>query len=185
MDFQYIAMDTDSAYMALTGPLESIIREDRVDQYFAEYGKWFPRPYCDDHNAEFKRVKLSDNKEWKLEACCQKVYNYDLRTPGLFKDEFQGDGMVSLNSKTYCCWNDDKKTTKYSSKGLSKTTNNLTKEAFLKVLESQLSSGGINKGFVKKSNILYSYSQFKTGLTYFYSKRRVCIDGVSTECTAA
>ena len=39
-----------------------------------------------------------------LPDCCLKVYQYDSRTPGLFKEEFRGDGIVALNSKTYFCW---------------------------------------------------------------------------------
>ncbi len=39
---------------------------------------------------------------------------------GLFKVEFQGDGMVCLSSKTYCCEDKEEEKCKFSSKGLSK-----------------------------------------------------------------
>jgi hypothetical protein len=177
-------MDTDSAYMALSGPLETIIRPELRTQFFEEYGKWFPRPYCPQHHEEFMRVKTASDGDhtWARRECCDKVYRYDTRTPGLFKEEWSGDAIVALNSKTYFCWNEsDAKAGKCSSKGLSKTTNTLTKENFLNVLNTKQPKTGQNKGFVKKDGSLYTYSQVKTGLTYFYAKRRVCADGVSTE----
>jgi hypothetical protein len=38
---------------------------------------------------------------------------------GLFKEEFIGEGIVSLNSKTYYCWSENEDDDKYRSKGLS------------------------------------------------------------------
>ena len=175
-------MDTDSAYMALTGPLESIIKPERAKEFYEEYGKWFPRPYCDSHAKDFLRTKLSKDTDrvWVPLECCKEVYRYDLRTPGLFKEEFKGEGIVALNSKTYFCWGGEDGDVKYSSKGLSKRTNRLTKACYLDVLRSGKSKRGVNKGFVLKQNVMYTYEQFKTGLTYFYPKRKVLEDGVST-----
>lgn len=180
-DFQYVAMDTDSAYMALSAPMDNIVRKEIADIYYKEYGKWFPRMYCDRHADDFQLCKSVPTKLWELQNCCKEVYQYDIRTPGLFKVEFSGHGIVALNSKTYFCWNDETHSTKHSSKGLSKTTNSFTKDTFLKVLHSRSPKEGVNKGFVKKDNRVFSYTQLRTGLTYFYSKRRVCNDGVSTE----
>ena len=123
--------------------------------------------------------KLSGN-EWIPEECCSKVLKYDSRTPGLFKEEFSGIGMISLNSKTYFCWSSDENV-KYSSKGLSKKTNKLSKDDFLSVLQTRKSVCGINKGFVHKNNVTYSYEQKRTGLTYMYAKRKICQDGTSTQ----
>ena len=64
-DFEYVEMDTDTAYMAVTGPLDDIVRPDLRSQYFADYGKWFPRPYCDKHAKDFTNAK----DEWgRLES---------------------------------------------------------------------------------------------------------------------
>ncbi|XP_067932835.1 uncharacterized protein [Watersipora subatra] len=117
-DFQYVAMDTDSAYMALSAPMDNIVRKEIADIYYKEYGKWFPRMYCDRHADDFQLCKSVPTKLWELQNCCKEVYQYDIRTPGLFKVEFSGHGIVALNSKTYFCWNDETHSTKHSSKGL-------------------------------------------------------------------
>jgi hypothetical protein len=53
---------------------------------------------------------------------------YDKRTPGLFKTEFTGDGMIALCSKTYYCFG---KEDKFSCKGINKRTNQITKEKYM------------------------------------------------------
>ena len=89
--------------------------------------------------------------------------------------------MVALNSKTYCCWGEGEASdSKYSSKGLSKRTNNFTREHFLSVLNCGRAVSGTNKGFVVRDNEMLTYSQVRTGLTAFYAKRRMLSDGVST-----
>ncbi|XP_067939088.1 uncharacterized protein [Watersipora subatra] len=113
-DFQYVAMDTDSAYMALSAPMDNIVRKEIADIYYKEYGKWFPRMYCDRHADDFQLCKSVPTKLWELQNCCKEVYQYDIRTPGLFKVEFSGHGIVALNSKTYFCWNDETHSTKHS-----------------------------------------------------------------------
>lgn len=176
-DFQYIEMDTDSAYMALSGEFRSVVRPECREQFFEEYGQWFVRPYCDAHYRDFVNTRIN-SKSWNMQDCCQRQYNHDRRTPGLFKEEFIGDGIVALNSKTYYCWKGED--SKYSTKGISKKLNVPTKEQFLGVLSTKQSVSGINKGFIKKDNDIYTYSQLRTGLTYFYAKRKVCSDGVTT-----
>ena len=176
-------MDTDSAYMALSGPFHSLVHPHLREEFYKEYGEWFPRPYCEEHKLDFIRCKLAEydgGEKWKVAECCLKTLKYDKRTPGLFKVEYEGSGMVALNSKTYCCWNESGES-KCSSKGLSKVTNSFDKNTYLGVLRSGQSVAGINKGFVKKNNSMYTYSQLRTGLTYTYAKRRVLEDGVSTE----
>jgi hypothetical protein len=145
--------------------------------------------------------------EWEMADCCKKAKAYDSRTPGKFKEEFRGAAMVALNSKTYFCCKDeddldrefpepeggeskenrekrlkkkDRARQKYSSKGLSKKTNKLTFEDYLSVLLSGESLDGVNTGFIRKNNTTYTYRQRKRGVTYFYAKRKVRPDGVST-----
>ena len=74
-DFQYIETDTDNAYKALTGDLENLIKPELKEEFENDKVNWFPR---------------SDTKENKA---------YDKRKPGLFKIEFEGEGMVALCSK--------------------------------------------------------------------------------------
>lgn len=172
-------MDTDSAYMALSGPLDSIVREDKRLEFYEAYGDWFPRPYCQDHRTEFVNAKMA-NREWNASPCCQAVSTHDRRTPGLFKIEFEGDGMVALNSKTYFCWNDTDNTNKLSCKGLSKVSNSLKRDTYKRVLFDKTSHTGANKGFIFKNNRMYTYTAKRSGLTYAYVKRLVLEDGIST-----
>jgi hypothetical protein len=170
-------MDTDSAYMALSAPLEDIIIPSQREEFYRDWGNWFPKPYCHEHESDFVSAKLR-GEEWIESACCTRQRKYDRRTPGLFKVEFEGEGMVALNSKTYCCW--DNSTTKVSSKGLSKKLNKFTADTYKKVLFEQTTISGTNKGFVIKENNVYTYHQLRSGLSPFYCKRMVLEDGVNT-----
>ena len=102
---------------------------------------------------------------------------FDKRTPGLFKVEWRGDGFVGLCSKTYYCFrvND-----KFSTKGLSKHQNVINKESFLTVLSDRRSGSGVNRGFRVHNSSVMTYVQERASLTYFYGKRKLLADGVST-----
>jgi hypothetical protein len=172
-------MDTDSAYMALSGSLDSIIKPHLRRDFYEHYGEWFPRKACDAHQQDFIE-RMSKNVSWEMKECCKKINKYDQRTPGLFKEEYSGVGIISLNSKTYYCWSDDGDKPKCRSKGLSQKTNILQKGQFLSVLQNKESISGENKGFLKRDNCIYTYSQIRNALTYFYAKRLVLDDGVTT-----
>lgn len=169
-------------YMALTGPLETLIKPELLDAYYAEYFTWFPRQSCAEHHDSYV-LTVKAGEVWVRVPCCEAAFRYDIRTPGLFKEEFRGDGIVALNSKTYFCWGMEGETEniKYSSKGLSKRTNQLSREQFLNVINTGHTAVGVNTGFQKRNNKLYTYEQTKAGLSYFYAKRRVMSDGVSTK----
>ena len=155
-DFQYVEMDTDSAYIALAGEsLEDLIKPNLRETFSQEKTQWFPR----DDTAEHKR--------------------YDKRTPGLFKVEWEGDGIIALCSKTYFCFGTKEK---FSCKGVNKRSNKdiINQELFLRVLETKQSASGVNKGFRVKDNSVYTYTQTRTGFTFFYPKRKVLEDHVTT-----
>ena len=72
------SMDTDSAYMALsTESLEQVIRPHLKQKFEGEKHPWIPRSDTPEHAA------------------------FDKRNPGLFKEEYSGDGIVALWGKTY------------------------------------------------------------------------------------
>ena len=50
----------------------------------------------------------------------------------------------------------------------------------MSVLMTKESVSGKNRGFVIKDGMLRTYEQERAGLSYFYSKRKVQEDGVST-----
>ncbi|KAG2874405.1 hypothetical protein PC117_g27609 [Phytophthora cactorum] len=96
-DFRYQEMDTDSAYIAFSceKPFQDCIKPE-LREHFQEHNyDWFPRDYN------------------------TKVAKFDHRTPGLFKDEWSGDAMVSLSSKNYICYlPDESYKVKVSAKGV-------------------------------------------------------------------
>ena len=153
-DFQYCAMDTDSAYMALSADtLEDIVKPELRQRYAAEKHLWFPRTDTAEHAA------------------------YDKRTPGLFKEEYRGDGIVALCSKTYYCFGEKDK---FSCKGVNKRNNEIDKKTYMDVLVTKKSGTGINRGFRSVDNTMYTYLQERAAFSYFYPKRKVLADGVST-----
>ena len=178
-DFEYCEMDTDSAYIAFSGPFNKLIKPHLTEEFWNDYQSWFPRQACIKHNRVFINAMLH-NKPWQMKDCCKQVNKFDQRTPGLFKEEFTGTGIISLNSKTYYCWDNNTNTTKSRAKGLKQKQNNLTKQSFLKVLQSKQSFTGTNTGFIRRGVKIYTYSQDKKALTYLYTKRHLLSDHVST-----
>jgi len=107
-DFQYCCMDTDSAYMALSADsLEEVIKPELKQRYQSEKHNWFPWSDTPEHAA------------------------YDKRTPGLFKEEYRGDGIVALCSKTYYCFGVEDK---FSCKGINKRLNDINTSTYMDVL---------------------------------------------------
>ena len=69
---------------------------------------------------------------------------------------------------------------KASCKGMSKRLNDPQKEMYLNVLQTRQSQSGENRGFWVVEHKVLTYAQHRTGFSYFYSKRQVLEDGVST-----
>ena len=75
-DFEYCEMDTDSAYIAISGEsLEDLVKPEMMHEFENDKCNWFPRTDTVEHA------------------------KYDKRTPGLFKVEWEADGIISLCSK--------------------------------------------------------------------------------------
>lgn len=85
-DFQYCEMDTDSAYIAISNSsIESLVKPEFKQEFLKDKSNWF------------QRTDTVENKA------------YDKRTPGLFKEEWSGEGIIGLSSKTYYCFGAEKK----------------------------------------------------------------------------
>jgi len=138
-------MDTDSAYIAFSGNFEDVIKADLKQHFEENKHKWLGR---------------DDTEEHKL---------YDKRTPGLFKVEYEGDGIIALASKMYYCFGDT--TDKFSSKGINQKQNEITKQRYLQALQGDDTQLFQNKGFRVKQNQMTTYSQQKTGMKLFNDKR--------------
>ena len=149
-DFVYCEMDTDSAYVALSGEsIDAVIKPELRAKYEQEKFAWFLRDYSDEVKA------------------------FDIRTPGLFKTEFEGDGIIGLCSQMYFCFNSSK--SKYSCKGVNRNTNAINKDTYLRVLRSKVTGSAMNTGFRVRGNSVFTYTQAKDAFTYFYGKRKVLI----------
>ena len=176
--YQYCEMDTDSAYIALAGDsIDHLVRADHREHYFRHRSEWLPAECCDDHKDDYIQTRLAGLPWTAIEACCVARKAYDKRTPGLFKVEWHGDGFVGLCSKTYYCFGETDKST---TKGLSKRHNDIDKDTFLAVLTNRRSGSGVNRGFRVRDSSVMTYVQERAALTYFYPKRKVLADGLST-----
>ena len=176
--FQYCEMDTDSAYIALAGEsIDALVRIDRRAHYFRHRSQWLQAECCDEHEDDYVRARIAGRPWTVTESCCFARKAFDKRTPGLFKVEWCGDGFVGLCSKTYYCFG---ATDKYSTKGLSKPHNGIDEDTFLAVLTNRRSGGGFNRGFRVRDSSVMTYVQERAALTYFYGKRKVLADGLST-----
>ena len=111
--------------------------------------------------------------------CCPRHSKYDSRTPGLFKLESSGIKMLSLCSKTYCLVQRDDNF-KISCKGVSKKFIKNPCELFSKVLSDQKAGSGKVKGFINKDSKIKSYTMERNAFSYFYVKREVQSDGITT-----
>lgn len=168
-DFQYQEMDTDSGYIAFSAenPFPDLIKPELLDHYNEHKYDWFPRDDTNENAA------------------------FDRRTPGLFKEEFRCNAMVSLSSKNYICYLGDeidkqtkKPKIKLSAKGVQKSRNSsvLTPQNFENVVKARTTFKGTNKGFrmCRETNAMITYTQTKTALNYYYDKRQVLADGITT-----
>ena len=148
-DYQYIQMDTDSAYMALTDDFEKLIKPELKEEFLRERNKWFP---------------LHNDKA-------------DQRTPGLFKTEFEGDAIIVECSKMYCARGYKKD--KYSCKGMQHKNNKLNTNflVYRDVLFWGTQNSCKNTGFRIINNEMVTYETCKNGLTSVYDKGYVMDDG--------
>ena len=176
--FQYCEMDTDSAYIALAGAtIDDLVTSEHREHYFRNRSQWLPAECCDDHEEEYVCARIAGRSWTATESCCIARKAFDKRTPGLFKVEWRGNGFIGLCSKMYYCFG---ATDKYSTKGLSKRRNDIDKDAFLAVLTNRRSGSGFNRGFRVHNSSMMTYVQERAALTYFYPKRKVLADGLST-----
>ena len=156
-DFQYIEMDTDSAYMALSDDFEKLIKPELKEEFIKERDMWFPRTDSQEHKA------------------------FDKRKPGLFKIEFEGDAMVALCPKMYYV-RGLKGKDKFSSKGIQHKQNKevISFEEYKRVLFSGEKTVCSNIGFRFIDKNIVTYEVSKSGLTPIYDKRVTLETGVHT-----
>ena len=67
------------------------------------------------------------------------------------------------------------------SKGLSTVQNRFDQSDYQSLLNNLVSGMGENRGFVVRNNEIFTYTQKRQGLSYFYGKRIVLDDAVHTK----
>ena len=168
-DYEMNQMDTDSFYMAISGPdLESVIKPE------------YREKFCKEVHSQCHLEEINANTHWFPRECCKKHKNLDKRTPGLFKLEYAGTCIVALCSKTYAVKCDNTNTAKFSSKGCNKSHIGDAYSLMDGVLKTKQDHNVVNRGFRARNNGIFTYTQNKKGLCNFYCKRKILEDGVST-----
>lgn len=108
VNFQMCEMDTDSTYITITGnSVECLVEPELITKFEQDKCNWFPR---------------TDTPERKA---------HDKRTSGLFKVEWEDQGIFGLCSKTYSCFGAKDK---FYCEGVNKKCNDIKKEKYLDVL---------------------------------------------------
>jgi hypothetical protein len=160
--------DTDSLYLSLArSDIDLCVKPEKLDNWRKKKFEFFASD--SEEEMVFDGRKISKK-------------NYDKRTPGLYKLEFIGSGMIALNSKVYHIWDKDSEgnlISKTSSKGM-QDRNGLIRADFLRVLLERAEHRIENAGFIRDGTRIYTYKQNKRGLNYFYCKRIVLEDGINT-----
>ena len=168
-DYMLLETDTDSLYLALSKPtLDEVVKPHLKEEYLKTV-----KGQCQDGSTQ--------SLEFLPRTCCPKHNLFDKREPGVFKTEFVGDEMIGLCSKTYFVENRELQTFKVSAKGVNKGLLENTKEKYTNVLENKRPEMCENMGIKSYGKTMYTYRQSKIGFNYFYVKRKVLEDGVSTE----
>lgn len=164
-DYMLLEMDTDSNYLCLSAEnMHEVIKPNMRERY-----EHHLRGYCCDDACP----------PFLPRECCKKHKTFDRRVPGLFKTEFEGEKMIGLCSKTYVVANGNE--CKFSSKGLNKNQVSNPWGTYDAVLRNQKAGHGMNRGIRARHNTMFTYTQERSGFSYFYCKRKVLEDGISTE----
>ena len=166
--FELLESDTDSLYFAISGSTLTEVIKPELKLEFDLYLNGF----C-------SQQPIDASTHWLPRTCCSTHAKFDSRTPGLFKVEYTGDTFIGLCSKTYIVQNSNDH--KFSCKGISKNRVHNPMQIYRDVLENKKTQSSTNIGFISKDNSVFTYQQERAGFSYFYAKRVVLPDGISTK----
>ena len=131
------------------------------------------------NNEIFGSCSDSSDPIWFPRRCCSRHHALDGHFCGAMKLEFSGIKMLSLCSKSYIIDDADGKQ-KISCKGVSKKNLHQPMDKYKHALKNKTTRHSTNFGFRMKGSNIFTYSQEKIGFNYFYCKREVLSDGIST-----
>ena len=150
-DFELIQMDTDSNYITFSGDSLKEIVKPELREEF--------------------EAKKKEWLAWDKWSGCRL---------GLFKLECEGSRMISLCAKCYYVDEQDREKKKFTTKGMSKRQNNITWQRFKAALNGSIDRAE-NRGFRMVNRRMATYEQQKLGLSAYYDKRWVLLNGIHTE----
>ena len=172
-DFEVTHMDTDSLYFSISGAeLADVIKPEYKQ-------KWHDELYVTGCREIGLRSERRGFLYWFPRECCATHRQYDKRVPGLFKLEASGTEVIALASKTYYLEKTDGSES-VKAKGVQQRSISEAKTLYSDALFQQKTGYATNTGFRAKDSTIMTYTQKKKGFSFFYVKRVVQPDGVTT-----
>ena len=110
-----------------------------------------------------------------LPLLCRLSYEVGQRKSGTIKVVNRGEEKVRVHIYVV-----PRSTMNTGCKGVNKKCNEINKDKYLNVLLTKQNSACVNRGFRVVNNTMYTYTQVRDAFSYFYPKRKVLQDGVST-----
>ena len=163
---------------------------------------WFPRKCCKEHTQNDSKLAGIFHEEFIGNSLACLTPKTHVVTSKMFESKFGGVSLSrlyanylrnrSLGMKCFRLLHklssmsrnrivQMKRLTKLSAKGVSKRLVKAPLTIFLRVLRTKVSEKGVVKGFKVIESDIYSYSQEKLMFSYFYVKREVLGDSISTK----
>ena len=169
-DFMLMCSDTDSAFVALSSEnFEELVKPHLRDEFKQKvYG-----------SCHLDRIR-PDAGYFLTRKCCERHSKFDAREPGLWKTEATGTEMLCLSSKTYLLSENDE-SVKMSCKGANKRAVVDPLQTYRSVLFAQKTGEVENRGIRNVKGKIATYRQKRNSFHYFYAKRTVLNDGISTK----
>ena len=171
--YKTVSTDTDSLYVGLGS--QSLLENVRP-----ELRQLFIQQMEGHHETPDDQLIPGQNVSYLGRTCCELHKRKDALTPGFWKLEWSGTGLVALSSKTLCGKGPDGNATKVTCKGLQKKRLSDPYQTYMSVLKSSRPQGVRNYGFRQFGKSMYTYSVYKEGLKTNYWKRCIQPDGISS-----
>ncbi len=171
--YKTLSTDTDSLYVGLGS-------KNLIENVKPELRQLFTDQMEGHHDTPDDQLILGQNVSYLGRTCCEDHRKKDSLTPGFWKLEWSGEGLVALSSKTLCGKGAHGQDSKVTCKGLQKRRLSNAYEKYLKVLKSSRADGCRNVGFRRYGTRMFTSSVFKFGLKNQYWKRVIQSDGITS-----
>lgn len=181
--YSLVATDTDSIYTSLAAnELASLVRPWLRDEFKRNYDIWFHKCYCPTHEEQFFYCAFNDRMgDWKPCDDCKVIKLHHSRDLARFKLEGVGVIAYALSSKLYYLSNADRTDVKARAKGVSLGRVSNPEKCYKKGLFDGETTDVENWGIIKHEGLMKTRRVMKTAFSFFYAKRVVLPDGISTQ----